>query len=81
MKLKAQAQASTNATGDPPPCNRDAKSSKLPAFVDEKDELNSYLLRFEHYARMPVGEKIQRCQARDWRNKRPVRYVTEELPS
>ena len=39
MKLKAQAQASTSTTVDPPPRNRDAKSPKLPAFIDEKDEL------------------------------------------
>ena len=36
MELKARAQARTSAAIDPPPCNRDAKSPKLPAFIDEK---------------------------------------------
>ena len=49
MELKGQAQASADANNPPSP-NRDAKSSKLPAFMDEKDELDSYLLRFERYA-------------------------------
>ena len=31
LELKAQDQASTSAAADPPPCNRDAKSPKLPA--------------------------------------------------
>ena len=31
MELKAQSQASTSATVDPPPYNRDAKSPNLPA--------------------------------------------------
>ena len=39
LELKAQAQTSTIATVDPPTRNRDAKSPKLPAFVDEKGEL------------------------------------------
>ena len=47
LELRAQTQASTRATVDPPPCNRDAKSPKLPAFVEEEDELHSYLLHFE----------------------------------
>ena len=46
IKLKAQVQASTSATVDPPPRKRDAKSLNLPAFIDEKDELDSYLLPF-----------------------------------
>ena len=49
MELKAQTQTSTSATVDPPSRNRDAKSPKLPAFIDEKDELDSYLLHFERY--------------------------------
>ena len=44
-ELKAKDQASTGA--DPPPCNRDAKAPKLPAFIDEKDEIRSNRLRFE----------------------------------
>ena len=47
MELKAQDQASASLATTPPPSNKDAKSPKLPSFVDEKDELDSYLLRFE----------------------------------
>ena len=42
---------------DPPTRNRDAKSPKLPAFIDEKDELGRYLLRFERYAENAKWEK------------------------
>ena len=35
---------------NPPPSNTDAKLQKLPAFLDEKDELDSYLLLFKRYA-------------------------------
>ena len=38
MELKAQDQAGTRAADDLPPRNRDAKSPKLPAFTDERDE-------------------------------------------
>ena len=49
LELKAQqSQASTSPAATPPPRNKDAKSPKLPSFIDEKDELDSYLLRFEH---------------------------------
>ena len=48
MELHAQAKVNTS---NPPPPYRDAKSPKLPAFVDEKYELISYLLRFERYAK------------------------------
>ena len=41
IELKAQAETSTSVTVDLPPRNRDAKSLKLPAFIDEKDELDS----------------------------------------
>ena len=41
---QAQAQASTNLAATPPPQNKDAKSLKLPSFIDEKDELDSFLL-------------------------------------
>ena len=51
LELKAQqSQASTSPAATPPPRNKDAKSPKLPSFIDEKDELDSYLLRFERYA-------------------------------
>ena len=57
MELKGQDQASTGAAAAPPPCNRDAKSPKLPDFIDEKDELDSYLLRFERYTENASLEK------------------------
>ena len=51
LELKAQqSQASTSPAATPPPRNKDAKFSKLPSFIDEKDELDSYLLCFERYA-------------------------------
>ena len=37
--------------GNPPPPYRDAKSLKLPAFMDEKDELDNFLVYFECYAK------------------------------
>ena len=43
---------------NPPAPNRDSKSPKLPAFVDEKDELDSYLIRFERYAKNAKWEKF-----------------------
>ena len=58
MELKTQAQASTNATVDPSPHSRDAKSPKLPAFMDKKAELDSYLLRFVCYAENAIWEKV-----------------------
>ena len=58
LELKAQqSQASTSPAATPPPCNKDAKSPKLPSFIDEKDELDSYLLRFERYAENASWEK------------------------
>ena len=57
MELKAQDQASASLATTPPPRNKDAKSPKLPSFVDEKDELDSYLLRFERYAENASWEK------------------------
>ena len=51
LELKAQQnQASASLAVTLSPRNKDAKSPKLPSFIDEKDELDSYLLRFEHYA-------------------------------
>ena len=50
MELQAQAQAAASSATTPTPRNKDAKSPKLPSFIDEKDELDSYLLRFERYA-------------------------------
>ena len=54
---QAQAQATASSATTPPPCNKDAKSPKLPSFIDEKDELDSYLLRFERYAENVSWEK------------------------
>ena len=57
MELKAQVQARSSAAVGPPPRIRDTKSLKLPAFIDEKDELDSCLLRFERYAENAKWEK------------------------
>ena len=57
MELKAQDQASASLAATPPPRNKDAKSPKLPSFIDEKDELDSYLLSFERYAENASWEK------------------------
>ena len=60
LELKAQQdQASTSRAATPPPCNKDAKSPKLPSFIekDEKDKLDSYLLCFERYAENARWEK------------------------
>ena len=52
-----QAQVTASSATAPPPRNKDTKSPKLPSFIDEKDELDSYLLRFEHYAENASWEK------------------------
>ena len=57
MELQAQAQVTAGSATTPPPRNKDAKSPKLPSFIDEKDELDSYLLRFERYAENASWEK------------------------
>ena len=58
LELKAQqSQAGASLAATPPPRNKDAKSPKLPSFTDEKDELDSYLLRFERYAENASWEK------------------------
>ena len=60
MELQAQqtqVQATNSSAATPPPPNKDAKSPKLPSFIDEKDELESYLLRFECYAENASWEK------------------------
>ena len=58
LELKAQqSQAGASLAVTPPPRNKDAKSLKLPSFIDEKDELDSYLLRFERYAENASWEK------------------------
>ena len=58
LELKAQqSQAGASLAATPPPRNKDAKSPKLPSFIDEKDELDSYLLRFERYAENTSWEK------------------------
>ena len=57
LELKAQqGQASTSLATIPPP-HKDAKSPKIPSFIDEKDELDSYLLRFERNAENASWEK------------------------
>ena len=60
---QAQVQASTSSATTPPPRNKDAKSPKLPSFIDEKDELDSYLLRFERYAE---NTRMSDADARDY---------------
>ena len=58
LEVKSQQhQASTSLAAAPPPRNKDAKSPKLPSFIDEKYELDSYLLRFECYAENVSCEK------------------------
>ena len=57
MELQAQAQVTASSATTPPPRHKDAKSPKLPSFIDEKDELDSYLLRFERYAENASWEK------------------------
>ena len=58
LELKAQqSQAGASLAATRPPRNKDAKSPKLPSFIDEKDELDSYLLRFERYAENASWEK------------------------
>ena len=52
-----QAQVTISSATTPPPRNKDDKSPKLPSFIDEKDELDSYLLRFERYAENASWEK------------------------
>ena len=57
MELRAQ-QAQAQATANySTPRNKDAKSPKLPSFIDGKNELDSYLLRFECYAENASWEK------------------------
>ena len=58
MELQAQqAQANTGSATTLPPRNKDAKSLKQPSFINEKDELDSCLLRFERYAGNASWEK------------------------
>ena len=54
---QAQAQATTSSATTLPPHNKDAKSPKLPSFINEKNELDSYLLRFERYVENASWEK------------------------
>ena len=53
--MKYQCSASLAST--PPPRNKDAKSPKLPSLIGKKNELDSYLLRFERYAENASREK------------------------
>ena len=71
MELKAQVQARSSAAVGLPPRIRDTESLKLPAFIDEKDELDSYLLRFERYAENAKWEKT--CGLLCW-----LHYLQEE---
>ena len=57
MELQAQAQATASSATTPTPRNKDAKSPKLPSFIDEKDELDSYLLPLNVMLKMLVGRK------------------------
>ena len=57
QQAQAQVTASASLAATPPPRNKDAKSPKLPSFIDEKDELDSYLLHFERYAENASWEK------------------------
>ena len=58
LELKAQQdQASATLAATPFPRNKDAKSLKLPPFIGVQDVLDSYLLRFEHYAGNASWEK------------------------
>ena len=58
MELQAQqAQATATSATTPPPRNKDAKSPKLQSFIDEKDELDNYLLCFERYTENASWEK------------------------
>ena len=52
-----QAQASTSPAATPTPRNKDAKSLNLPSFIDEKDELDSYLLCLNAKLRMLFWRK------------------------
>ena len=56
MKKRAD-ESSTSLAATSPPRSKDAKSQKLPSFIDEKDELDCYLLHFERYAENVSWEK------------------------
>ena len=47
---QAQAQAQQNILPTLPTPAKEAKRPKLPSFVDGRDDIDSYLLRFERYA-------------------------------
>ena len=47
---------------------RDDKSPKLQAFMDKKDELDSYLLRFERYAAMDIYTKMSETETSEYDN-------------
>ena len=54
---QAQVTASASLAATPPPRNKDAKSPKLPSFINEKDELDSYLYALNVTLKMPVGRR------------------------
>ena len=50
LELKAQqSQAGASLAATPPPRNKDAKSPKLPSFVNEKDEPDQFVIRLKNY--------------------------------
>ena len=57
MELQAQAQVTASSATTPPPRNKDAKSPKLPSFIDEKDELDSYCYVLNATLKMLVGRR------------------------
>ena len=59
LELKALEQASKSAAADPPLCNRDVKSLKLPTLY----ELGSYLLLLKATPRMQSGRKYIKLSA------------------
>ena len=60
LDLKIQQdQASISLAATPPPRNKDAKSPKLPSFIDDKDKLDSYCYALNTTLRMLFGRKTQ----------------------
>ena len=59
LELLVQAQVNTDATSNPTlHVNIETKLPKLQAFMDKKDQLDSYLLRFKRYAENAKWEKV-----------------------
>ena len=67
LELQAQALVNTNATSDSPFHNKDAKSSKLPAFVGEKDKPDSYLSRMPNRRKLRgLSSGVHNCKEKPW---------------